>query len=311
VLRLGLTGGIGAGKSTAARRLADLGAVLVDADRLAREVVEPGSDGLAEVVQAFGEQVLTADGALDRAALGRRVFADDAVRLRLNAVLHPRIAALTAQRMAAAGRDAIVVHDVPLLVENRMGAAYHLVLVVHADAEERIRRLVTDRGMAEVDARARVGAQADDDARRAAADVWLDNSGAPAGLLAAVDGLWSTRLVPFADNLRHRRPATVAPQDGSLALLLDAAAVERLRGRLRHALGEACLAVEPSGAPSAGGGAFVVTLPDSEAVDAARHRLADAGFIEVPEGAPGNPVCRAADPGLPVILRLRAVAAGR
>jgi len=202
VLRVGLTGGIGAGKSTVAARLAGHGAVVVDADRLAREVVAPGTEGLGEVVRAFGDGVLQPDGSLDRPALGRLVFADEQSRLRLNAITHPRIAQLTAQAIAAAGPEAVIVHDVPLLVENRMGARYHLVAVVDAPAQERVHRLVTSRGLAEADAWARVRAQADDAARRAAADVWLDNAGAGDALLAQVDALWADRLVRFDRNLR-------------------------------------------------------------------------------------------------------------
>ena len=308
MLRLGLTGGIGAGKSTAARRLAERGATVVDADRLAREVVEPGTAGLAEVVAAFGSAVLTADGALDRAALGRLVFSDDDARRRLNGLLHPRIAELTRERMAAAGPDAIVVHDVPLLVENGMGAAYHLVLVVHADAGERVRRLVADRGMAPDDARARVAAQADDAARRAAADVWLDNSGPAPALVAAVDRLWDERLAPFAENLRLGRPAPVTahPDDAGL----DDAALARLRRRLGHLLGETCRAVERAPAGSGTGGHDVVLVvpdaTDTAAEGAVARRLAAAGFLPGADGA----ALRSADPGLGVVLHLRPEAPG-
>ncbi len=149
MLRVGLTGGIGAGKSTVSAELASSGAVVVDADQLARRVVEPGSPGLAEVVEAFGSGVLRADGTLDRPALARVAFADDASRRRLNAILHPRIAELTLRETAAAPPDAVVVHDVPLLVENGLAPNYQLVLVVTAPADERVRRLVVDRGLTE------------------------------------------------------------------------------------------------------------------------------------------------------------------
>jgi dephospho-CoA kinase len=190
-----------------AHRLVGLGAVLIDADQLAREVVEPGTPGLAAVQEEFGPKVLTADGALDRAALGALVFRDEQARLRLNSILHPRIAELTRERLAALPPDAIAVHDVPLLVENGMGADYHLVLVVDAPVEERVRRLVSGRGMTEGDARARIDAQADVAARRAVADVWLDNSGGPDDLVAQVDRLWRERVVPFEEDLRQRRGA--------------------------------------------------------------------------------------------------------
>ncbi|WP_132880461.1 dephospho-CoA kinase [Tamaricihabitans halophyticus] len=207
MLRVGLTGGIGAGKSTIANRLAEHGAVLIDSDQIAREVVEPGSAGLAEVVDAFGGEVLAADGTLDRPALGRLVFADDAARTRLNGILHPRIGARTAELMAEAAPDAIVVHDVPLLVENGMWANYHVVLVVDAPEQTRIDRLVSSRGMPEEDARARIRAQATEEQRRRAADVWLNNGSTRDLVLAEVDALWADRLVGFEGNLRLRRAA--------------------------------------------------------------------------------------------------------
>ncbi len=151
VLRVGLTGGIGSGKSVVSAMLAERGATVIDADLLAREVVAPGTPGLAEVVATFGEQVLQADGSLDRPALGRRVFPDPAALARLNAVLHPRIAALTAERAAAAvsAGARVLVHDVALLVENRMAAAYDCVVVVAAAPQTQLERLVRLRGMDE------------------------------------------------------------------------------------------------------------------------------------------------------------------
>jgi dephospho-CoA kinase len=193
VLKVGLTGGAGAGKSTVARRLAELGAVVIDADALAREVLEPGTDGLREVVRAFGEQVLRADGSLDRAALAAVVFAD-ADRLRqLEQITHPRIAARTSELVADAAADAVVVHDVPLLVEKGMAPAYDLVVVVDAPVEQRVRRLVA-RGMSEPDARARISAQATVEQRRAVADVWVDNGGSTDDLIEQVDRIWHDRL---------------------------------------------------------------------------------------------------------------------
>lgn len=193
MLKVGLTGGAGAGKSTVARRLAELGAVVIDADALAREVLEPGTDGLREVVRAFGEQVLRADGSLDRAALAAVVFAD-ADRLRqLEQITHPRIAARTSELVTDAAADAVVVHDVPLLVEKGMAPAYDLVVVVDAPVEQRVRRLVA-RGMSEPDARARISAQATVEQRRAVADVWVDNGGSTDDLIEQVDRLWHDRL---------------------------------------------------------------------------------------------------------------------
>ena len=286
MLKVGLTGGIGAGKSTVARRLAGRGAVVVDADRIAREVVEPGTAGLAAVVEAFGDAVLTADGALDRPALGRIVFGDDAARLRLNGILHPRIAVRTHELMAAAPPDAVVVHDVPLLVENRMGAAYHLVLVVHAPQEERVRRLVTERGMVADDAHARVATQADDDARRAAADVWLDNAGAPDDVLAQVDRLWDERLVPFEANVRLRRraprPDVVDVVDPDPTWPAQA---ERLLARIGAALGGRARRLDHVGSTAVPGLPakdcldLQVVVDDLAVADDARDALQDAGFV--------------------------------
>lgn len=193
---VGLTGGIGSGKSEVARRLAELGAVVIDSDRLAREVVEPGTEGLAEVVAAFGPEVLGPDGALDRPALGRRVFADEAARHRLEAIIHPRVRARSAELIAAAPPDAVVVNDVPLLVESGIGAGFDLVVVVAASEPSRLSRLARYRGMSAEEARSRMAAQATDEQRRAVADVVLDNDGSLEELRAAVDRLWYDRLAP-------------------------------------------------------------------------------------------------------------------
>jgi dephospho-CoA kinase len=193
MFRIGLTGGIAAGKSVVARRLGELGAVVIDHDQLARDAVAPGSVGLEEVVEAFGESVLAPDGSLDRPALGRVVFADDAARVRLEGIIHPEVRRLAAEREAAAGAAdprAVIVHDIPLLVETGQADRFHLLVVVHAPAEQRVRRLVESRGIAEEGARARVAAQASDDERLAAADVMLDGSGTEDSLRAEVDDLW-------------------------------------------------------------------------------------------------------------------------
>ena len=189
MLRVGLTGGIGSGKSSVAARLAGLGAVVIDADRIAREVVEPGMPSLTAIRERFGPSVVSDDGILDRAGLGRIVFGDRAALRDLEAITHPAIWARTAELFAAAPDDAIVVHDMPLLVEAGMTGEYHLVLSVLTDTETRLRRLVEHRGLHEDDARQRIAAQADDDARRAAADVLLDNNGSPEDLATAVDAL--------------------------------------------------------------------------------------------------------------------------
>jgi dephospho-CoA kinase len=200
MLRVGLSGGIGSGKSTVALRLRELGAVVIDADQLAREVVEPGTPGLAQVVAAFGTGILTSDGRLDRPELGRIVFGDEERRQQLNGILHPLIGQATAERMQAAGADSIVVHDIPLLVEGGLAPAYHLVVIVWAPEELRVRRLVESRGMPEDDAWARVRVQATDDQRRAVADVWIDNSGTQDATIAQVDDCWQHRILPLAEQ---------------------------------------------------------------------------------------------------------------
>lgn len=197
MVTIGLTGGIGAGKSTVAARLQHLGATIIDADRLARDVVEPGTTGLAAVIEAFGSDLLLPDGRLDRPGLGRIVFADPGQLARLNAIMHPLIGERTRALSEAVGPGDVVVHDVPLLVENDLAAEYQLVIVVHAPEPVRVRRLVEDRGMIEDDAWARVRAQADDAQRRAVADVWIDNSGPAANTLVQVDACWRDRIEPL------------------------------------------------------------------------------------------------------------------
>jgi len=195
VRMVGLTGGIGAGKSAVAQRLAELGAVIIDADALAREVIEPGSDGLAEVVAEFGEGVLRPDGWVDRPALGRIVFDDPQARARLEHIIHPRVRARTAEIVAVADPDAVVVNDVPLLVEAGLYRAYEMVIVVEAAESKRVARLL-DRGMTESDARARIAAQATDDERRAVADVLIVNNGTHDELSEQVDAVWRERIRP-------------------------------------------------------------------------------------------------------------------
>jgi dephospho-CoA kinase len=280
VLRIGLTGGIGAGKSTVAIRLAEHGAVVVDSDEIAREVVAAGSDGLSEVVAAFGSDVLTAGGELDRPALAKIVFGDEDARARLNSIVHPRVRARSAELVAEAAPDAVLVHDIPLLVETGLAAAFHLVLVVHAPAETRIRRLV-DRGMAETDARARIVSQASDEQRRAVADVWLDNSGWPEEVQAATDALWAERLVPFEANVRlrravHWRPRLVDPDPSWPAQ------ARRLGNRITLAAGGH--RVDHIGSTAVPGLLakdvldLQLTVPSLEVADAVAAALGEAGF---------------------------------
>lgn len=192
MLKVGLTGGIGAGKSSVSRLLAARGAAVVDADLLAREVVAPGSEGLAEVLAAFGDDLRRPDGSLDREALGARVFSDPAALSRLNALLHPRIGALTVERFAqaeAAGAS-VLVHDVALLVENGLQGAYEVVVVVDVRPEVQLDRLVRVRGMTEPDARARIARQVSREQRLAVATEVVTNDGTRAELEGRVEALW-------------------------------------------------------------------------------------------------------------------------
>ncbi|HEU0042324.1 MAG TPA: dephospho-CoA kinase [Jiangellaceae bacterium] len=286
MLRVGLTGGIGSGKSTVAERLLELGAIVVDADRIAREVVEPGTRGLAQVVAQFGAEVLAPDGSLDRPKLGQIVFADEARRADLNAIVHPLVYERRSELVARAPEDSIVVEDVPLLVENGLEAAYHLVMVVHAPADERVRRLVSDRGMNEADAWARIRAQAGDDARRAAADVWLDNSGVPAEVEAAVGHLWENRLVPFEANLRHRNRARRTAR----AVLVEPdpswpTQAERTMSRIRRAVGERIDRIDHIGSTSVPGLAakdvidLQIVVTDLDIATAVADGMCDAGLV--------------------------------
>jgi dephospho-CoA kinase len=175
--RVGLTGGVGSGKSTVSAMLADLGAVVIDADLLAREVVAPGSDGLTAVVEAFGPTVLTATGELDRPALGAVVFADEVARRRLEAIIHPLVRARGAELEAAAPAEAVVVHDIPLLAETGQADAFDAVVVVDVPVEVQMERMVRSRGMSPQEAQSRVAAQATREQRRAVATYVIDNTG--------------------------------------------------------------------------------------------------------------------------------------
>lgn len=186
---VGLTGGIGSGKSTVAAILAELGAFVVDADRIARDVVAPHSDGLQQIVSAFGEDVLQPDGSLDRAKLAAIVFADPEKRSQLDAITHPRIAELTQRQFAQATDQQIIVHDVPLLTELGLAPNYGHVIVVDSPDEIRVQRLV-ERGLTEEDARARMASQATREQRLAIADYVVDNSGSRESLRHQVEDVW-------------------------------------------------------------------------------------------------------------------------
>ncbi|MET7972246.1 dephospho-CoA kinase [Streptomyces mirabilis] len=191
MLKVGLTGGIGAGKSEVSRLLVRLGAVLIDADLIAREVVAPGTPGLAAVVDAFGQDVLAPDGGLDRPKLGSIVFADPEKLAVLNSIVHPLVGARSRELESAAAEDAVVIHDVPLLAENALRPLYDLVVVVDASPETQLDRLVRLRGMTEADARARMAAQATREQRLGVADVVIDNDAPLEELEARVREVWA------------------------------------------------------------------------------------------------------------------------
>ncbi len=319
---VGLTGGIGAGKSAVAQRLAERGALIIDADRLAREVVAAGTAGQAEVVAAFGPGVVGADGELDRPALGARVFGDDDARRTLEKIIHPRVRARTAALAAAADPDAVVVNDVPLLVETGLAPSYHFVVVVCAPEETRIRRLVESRGMTPEQATARIAAQVGDDQRRAAADVVIDNHGALTDLDARVDHLWRERLRPYEKNLRHGRCAIPGPglhiADHDPTWPAQAA---RLTARIRHALGPGPQvhhigSTAVPGLPAKDLIDLMLAVRTLDEADAMAGALARAGFparegewYDNARGRPGKTWPKrlhgSADPGRPVNLHVR------
>lgn len=314
MLRIGLTGGMGAGKSTVARILAEHGAVIVDSDVIAREVVAPGTEGLAALVEAFGADILAADGSLDRPALAAKAFADEESRTTLNSITHPLVGKRTAELIGAAPADAIVVQDIPLLVENGLAPLMNLVLIVDVPAEIRIRRLVEFRGVPESDARARIAAQATDEQRRAVADVLLDNSGREGAIEPVVHELWERRLVPFEQNLRT---GTVA-RAGAELVTADpgwAAQARRLIARLWVACGATASTIEhvgPTAVPELPARDLIeirVNVADAAAAAGLRDTLASAGFPELAgaenDAAAGERLHGSADPGRPAIVHIR------
>lgn len=305
MLKIGLTGGIASGKSVAASRLKERGAVLVDADALAREVVEPGTEGLDRVVAEFGRDVLGSDGQLDRPKLGALVFGDPVLLAALNGIIHPLVRSRAAAIVEAAAEDAVVVQDIPLLVETGQGSGFHLVVVVDAPDDVRLQRMQGQRGMTEDAARARMAAQATREERLAAADVVLDNSGSVQHLLDQVDRLWDGRLVPFARNLAAGARAVrtcgpvLAPYREEWAK--DAA---RISARLQAAAPGLILAVDHIGSTAVPGLDakdvidLQVAVSGLDSADSAAPLLAAAGFPLVPGAGSDTPTPAAPDPGL-------------
>lgn len=308
-----------------AARLKELGAVLVDADAIARDVVAPGTPGLAAVVRAFGADILDAAGRLDRPRLGAVVFGDPERRAELNGIIHPLVRQQAAAVIAAAPADAVVVQDIPLLVETGQQSSFHLVVVVDAAAEVRLQRMVKHRSMTEEEARSRMAAQAARDVRLAAADVVLDNSGTPEELKREVDLLWQDRLVPYARNISN---ATVAARNGGPMLAPHDSDWRRqaslLMDRLRAAVPDEVLAVDHIGSTAVPGldAKDVIDLQlavtDLETADRMAPLLGAAGFpawpgilLDSPIAGRPDPAAWSkrlhgnADPGRPVNLHVR------
>ncbi len=326
MLTVGLTGGVGSGKSTVAATLDRLGAVVIDADRVAREVVEPGTPTLAALAQRFGAELVRPDGSLDRAALAAIAFPDPTALAALDAITGPAIAERVEQLRAAVPPGSVTVYDMPLLVERRLWPREHLTVVVDAAPDIRLRRLVSARGLTEDDARHRMAVQATDAQRRAAADLWVDNGGEPADTEEQVRRIWHHRLVPYNDNLRIR---TGARQSEQAALVAPdpawAPQAARLVARLQDALGARAAAVEHVGSTSVPG------LPARDVVDlqVAVRRIEDAddpqivarlegrGFVRVdgtddalhpPDADPAAWAARlhaSADPGRAATVQIR------
>ena len=321
MLRIGLTGGIGAGKSTVSTTFAGCGGVIVDGDVISREVVQPGTEGLAALVDHFGDDILLPDGALNRPALAAKAFVDEEQRTRLNAIVHPLVARRRAELVAAASEDEVVVEDIPLLVESGMAPLFPLVVVVYADPGERLRRLVTQRGMDEADARARIAAQASDDQRRRVADVWLDNSGTEGALVEQARELWFGRILPFAHNLAVRTPAA-GPHPLVAADPAWAEQAARIVARLRTACGHRAVRVDHIGSTAIAGLDardiidVQVTVADLDVADELAGDLLQAGYPRVDsvvadhrfDGSDGLWPKRfhaSADPGRPTHIHLR------
>ncbi|MEO3760634.1 dephospho-CoA kinase [Mycobacterium sp. B14F4] len=332
MLRIGLSGGIGAGKSTVSATFSELGGIVVDGDVIAREVVEPGTEGLARLVETFGEGILAEDGALNRPALAAIAFSDEDKRQTLNGIVHPLVAHRRSELIAAAAEDAVIVEDIPLLVESGMAPMFPLVVIVHAEEDLRVKRLIEHRGFSEQDARARIAAQATEDQRRAVADVWLDNSGTAGELVEAARALWHERILPFAHNLHSGTPAHAEP----VLVPYDPAwpdQARRIVARLTTACGHRALRIDHIGSTAVSGMDakdvvdVQVTVASLEVADELREALTAAGYVHRPITADvGKPDARStvaefdqtnndslwrkrihcsADPGRPTNVHLR------
>jgi dephospho-CoA kinase len=290
VLRIGLSGGIGAGKSTVSSTFSELGGIVVDGDVISREVVEPGTEGLAKLVDAFGKQILSDDGSLNRPELAAIAFTDDEKRQTLNGIVHPLVAERRSELIASAvkaDKNPVIVEDIPLLVESGMAPMFPLVVIVNADEDLRVKRLIEHRGFSEQDARARIAAQATEEQRRAVADVWLDNSGSTGELVAQARALWHQRIVPFAHNLDGGEPArsqpVLVPHDPSWP---DQA--RRIAARLNTACGHRAVRIDHIGSTAVPGMDakdvidVQVTVASPDAADELAEAVTNAGYVRMP-----------------------------
>lgn len=285
MLRVALTGGIGAGKSTVAAKLSELGARVIDADALSREVVAPNTEGLAAVVSRFGPDVLDTDGALDRAELAKIVFNSPPAREELEAIVHPRVRARARELTDAMPEDAIVVQDIPLLAETGQAPGFHLNIDVEAPRELRLERLA-ERGLPREDAIRRIDAQASDAERREVCDVVIHNGGDLHELEHRVELLWDDRIVPFAENLREGR---YEPRPEKLQLVETdpdwARRFEHHAARLRRVIGPSAVRIDHVGSTAVPGLAakevidIQVTVVALYIVDAFSESLGDAGYF--------------------------------
>jgi dephospho-CoA kinase len=321
MLRIGLTGGIGAGKSTVSATFSECGGIIVDGDVIAREVVEPGTEGLAQLAEAFGEDILLPDGALNRPALAAKAFVDDEQRAMLNGIVHPLVGQRRREIIESVPDDAVVVEDIPLLVETGMAPTFPLVVVVTAPIETRVIRLVQQRGMDEADARARIKAQAPEEQRRAIGDVLLDNSGPQEQLVEKVRDLWYNRVLPLGDNIRARRVAEhkVELVPYNPAWPDDA---QRIIKRLEVACGAKALRVDHIGSTAVPGLDakdvidIQVTVSALDIADEIAGALADVGYPRIQQITTDTPhegdpalwrkrIHGAADPGRPARVHIR------
>jgi dephospho-CoA kinase len=320
MLRIGLTGGIGAGKSTVSATFDECGGIIVDGDVIAREVVEPDTAGLEALVGAFGEDILLPDGALNRPALAAKAFVDEEQRAKLNSIVHPLVGARRSEIIESVPDDAVVVEDIPLLVETGMAPMFPLVVVVTAPEETRVERLIK-RGMDEADARARIAAQASEDQRRAIADVLLDNSGSQHDLTQRARDLWQQRVLPLADNIRHNRAVAPAcklvPYDAEWA-----GQAQRIIKRIQMACGAQALRADHIGSTAVPGLQakdvidIQVTVASLEVADEIADALAAVGYPRIADVTADDPptgdasswrkrIHGAADPGRPANVHIR------